>query len=87
MLRKIQTEYASMGETILDEDDNEDGIYLHREIYDDFMAGRSKAGVKDHPVFTNGLLTSILLYFNGFVVAIMQASDMTCGRDSYGGTK
>ena len=55
MLRKIQTEYAGMGEVILDEDDNEEGIYLHRDLYDDFVVGRSHERYPDHPVFTNGL--------------------------------
>ena len=55
MRRKIQTEYASLTETIIDYDENPDGIYLYREIYDDFRIGRWIEGLPDTPVMTNGL--------------------------------
>ena len=55
MLRKIQTEYASHTETILDDNENPDGIYLYREIYDDFRIGRWIEGLPDTPVMINGL--------------------------------
>ena len=68
MLRKIQTEYTGMGDIILDEDDNEDGIYLIREIYDDFEVGRAQVGVKDHPVSTNGLFGILSIDLGEFVL-------------------
>lgn len=55
MLWKIQTEYASHTETIIDDNENPDGIYLYREIYDDFRIGRWIEGLPDTPVMTNGL--------------------------------
>ncbi len=61
MLRKIQTEYASLTETIIDYDENPDGIYLYREIYDDFRIGRWIVGLQDTPVMTNGLFGLLTL--------------------------
>ena len=61
MLRKIQTEYASLTETIIDYNENPDGIYLYREIYDDFRIGRWIEGLPDTPVMTNGLFGLLTL--------------------------
>lgn len=55
MLRKIRTQYTDANETIICYGDNEDGIYLYREGYDDFEVGRYSKMVSDNPVFTNGL--------------------------------
>lgn len=69
MLKKIRSEYASMNEVIINYKENPDGVYLYREMYDDFEIGREADGIEDNPVITNGLfgiLTLDLSQFNTF---------------------
>ena len=66
MLRKIQTEYASMNEVIIDYKENPDGVYLYREMYDDFEIGREAAEIEDNPVMTNGLFGILTLDLSQF---------------------
>lgn len=51
MLRKIQTEYASMRDKIIDYDENPEGVYLYREIYDDFFVGNANGEVEVNGLF------------------------------------
>ena len=64
MLRKIQTEYASVRDKIIDYDENPDGIYLYREIYDDFYVGSVNGEVEVNGLFR--LLNLDLSEFNLF---------------------
>lgn len=66
MRRKIQTECASLTETIIDYDENPDGIYLYREIYDVFRIGRWIVGLPDTPVMTNGLFGLLSLDMDSY---------------------
>ena len=61
MLRKIQTEYASFRDKIIDYDENPDELYLYREIYDEFYVGRYSTKIEDNPVEVNGLFRSKVL--------------------------
>ncbi len=60
MLKKIQTEYCA-DDTIIDYADNPDGVYLYRELYDDFRIGCVTGRVVDYPVTTNGLFSILTL--------------------------
>ena len=55
MLKKIRTQYTDTNETIINYENNSDGIYLYREGYDDFEVGRFVKHHDDNPVFTFGL--------------------------------
>ena len=66
MLRKIQTEYASLTETIIDYGENPDELYLYREIYDDFIVGRYSTKIEDNPVLVNGLFRLLSLDLSEF---------------------
>ena len=66
MLRKIQTEYASLTETIIDYNENPDEFYLYREIYDDFIIGRYTTKIEDNPVLESGLFRLLALDLSEF---------------------
>lgn len=66
MLLKIQTEYASLTETIIDYSENPDELYLYREIYDDFIIGRYTTKIEDNPVLESGLFRLLALDLSEF---------------------
>ena len=66
MLRKIQTECASLTETFIDYEENSDELYLDREIYDDFIVGRYSTKIEDNPVEVNGLFRLLNLDLSEF---------------------
>lgn len=61
MLHKIQTEYASLNDPLVSCDENPDGIYLYREIYDDFELGRVCGDISDKALMINGLFGVLTL--------------------------
>lgn len=76
MLRKETEEIALSGDLMMSENDNEYGIYILREVYDEFRTGVASRDPKYPEIFASGIneLLSIRLSSLGLV------NDITIGE-------